>query len=192
MQHHQRLSMVGWCMLGWLSLPEEATKVNSICSLGNLINFSLTLLVGGGERLPPSSLIRPKKGGSALLSKQPSRCQLCSSGVMKSPPPPSPSGISSSTNLRQKKRRFSSGRSSIRQSRLTSGTVKSQWRLTKVAHIAALNWWNQWNIGSTAIHSLNMGGNTLPTSLGNSLLKIKKILKNTWPMKIHFYDAKSL
>jgi len=95
------------------------------------------------------------------------------------PPPPSPSGISSSTKLRQKKRRFSSGRSSIRQSRLTSGTVKSQWRLTKVAHIAAINWWNQWNIGSTAIHSFNMGGNTLPTSLGNSLLKIKKNIKKT-------------
>ena len=52
-----------------------------------------------------------------------------------------------------------------------SGMVKSWLRLTKFALIVAPNRWNQWNIGSTVVHWLNMGGNTLPTSFGNSLPK---------------------
>ena len=106
MQHHQWLSMVGWRALRWITSQEEATKLNSICSLGNLFKFSLTLLVGGGQRLSPSLLTWPKKGGSGSLSKQPSRSRFHTSGGLKFPPPPPPSGISSGTKLRHKKNGF--------------------------------------------------------------------------------------
>jgi hypothetical protein len=46
-----------------------------ICYLENLIILFSTLLVGGGQGSPPSSLTQPKKGGSGLLSKLPSRSQ---------------------------------------------------------------------------------------------------------------------
>ena len=76
---------------GWMvrvrvdSLTRGSNKSQLICSLGNLINFSLTLLVGDGQRSPLSSLTWPKAGGSGLLSKQPSRWKLCTSGVIKFP-----------------------------------------------------------------------------------------------------------
>ena len=171
MHHHQRLSLVGWHALGWIGLLDVTSKLNSTCSLGNLINFSLTLLVGGGQRSHPSSLTKPKKGGNGLLSKLLPINQFHTSGRMKFPPPPPKVEYHLAQSLGTKKQFYSSW-SFIRQLRLTSAEVKSWWRLTKVVPIAApkvvLSWWNWWSTISTAIPSLNTGGDTLPISFGNS------------------------
>ena len=152
-----------------------------------MINCSLTLLVGGGQRLLFSLLTRPKRGGNGSLSKWPLRSRFRISGGMKFPPSTSPKWNIIGTKLRHKKRLPFFGRSSIRQWWLMSGMEKSQWRLTKVALIVAHSRWNWWNIGSIVVHSLNKGGDMLPTSFGNSLPK-----EESWPTKIFFYDAMSL
>ena len=51
MQHLQQRLLGGWRRLGWTTLLEEVAKLNSIWFLENLINFSLTWLVGGGQSL---------------------------------------------------------------------------------------------------------------------------------------------
>ena len=43
MRHHQWPSQDEMCALGWIASLEEAVKPNSICSSGNLINYSLTM-----------------------------------------------------------------------------------------------------------------------------------------------------
>ena len=155
-------------MLGWIGLLEVATKLNSTCSLGNLNIFSLTLLIGGGQRSPLSLLTRPKKGGSGSLTKLSFRSHSRTSGGMKYPPLPPLRRISFGTNLRHRKRQPSSCQSSIRRSCLTSGAIKSRQRLTKFVPIAVLNRWNWWSTCSTVVPLLNMDGNTPPTSFGNS------------------------
>ena len=114
------------------------------------------LLVDGGQRSPPSSLTRPKKGGSGSLSKLASRSQYCTSGRTKIPPPPPPGGITFGTKPRHRKRRHSSGWLSIRQWQLMSGEIKSRWKSTKVAPIVAPSQWNQWSTCSTVVPLLNM------------------------------------
>ena len=49
--------------------------------------------------------------------------------------------------------------------------VKSRRRLTKVALMATNNMGSRLNIGSIVVHSLNKGGDMLPTSFGNSFPK---------------------
>ena len=39
----------------------------------------------------------------------------------------------------------------------------------------ALSWWSRWSMGSRAAHLLNNGGDTRPTSFGNSLPKNKNL-----------------
>jgi hypothetical protein len=72
-----------------------------------------------------------------------------------------------------------------------SGEVKSQWRLTKVAPIAAINRWSDWNIACTTIHLLDTSGDTLPTPFGNSLPKNKNKNKKSRPAIVIFDDAMS-
>jgi hypothetical protein len=62
MQHHQRLLLGGWSGLGWITLLEEATKLDSICFLEKFINYSLIQLIGGGQRLPFFLTYSAKKG----------------------------------------------------------------------------------------------------------------------------------
>ena len=49
MQHHRWPSWDGWGTLGWIALQKEAVKPNLICSLEDMINFSLILLISGGK-----------------------------------------------------------------------------------------------------------------------------------------------
>lgn len=51
------------------------------------------------------------------------------------------------------------------------GVGKSRRKLTKIAFIAAHNRWNQLNTSYLVVHLLNIGGNTLLISFGNSLPK---------------------
>jgi hypothetical protein len=55
-----------------------------------------------------------------------------------------------------------------------NGVAKSQRRLTKFAHIVIPDRWNPLNTCSTVVRWFNTGGNTLPTSFGNSL-QIRRI-----------------
>ena len=160
--------MGGWHLLRWITSQGETTKLGPICSLGNLFNFSLTLLVGGNQRLSPSSLTWPKKGGNGLLNNLPSRNQFHTSGIMKLPFRPPPSGISTGTKLRHKNRHLSSGQSSIRRLWFMNGGAKFWWGLIKVSLIAAFS---RWNIGSTVLHSLSTVCDTQLISFGNFLPK---------------------
>ena len=52
-----------------------------------------------------------------------------------------------------------------------SGAVKSWWISTKVPPVVALSQWNWWSTCYIVFHLLNMCGDTMSTSFGNSLPK---------------------
>ena len=63
-------ALLGWMLRVRVDWHAKTARSNSTCSLGNLINSSLTLLVGDGQRLLPSLLTLPRWGENRLLRKR--------------------------------------------------------------------------------------------------------------------------
>ena len=174
--HHHQQTFNGWMMSVRVdSLTRGSNKTQFNLFFGKLDQLFFDPARWWWPEVTPFFAYSAKEGRKWITKQMALKKSIPHKWRNEIPPPPPPSGISSGTKLRHKKRRLSSGRSSIRQWWLMSGVVKSRWRLTKVAPIVALSRWNQWNIGSTVVHWLNTGGDTLPTSFGNSLPKKKNL-----------------
>lgn len=95
----------------------------------------------------PLSPYSTKEGRIWSLSKRHSNNWFLTSGGMIFSRPFPLRGISFAQSKGTKRGCFFFGRLFIRLWQLMSGVGKSRWRLTKVAPVAARNWWNWWSIG---------------------------------------------
>lgn len=75
-----QLSQVGWHKLRWTNFHAAMLKPNSIYSLVNWINYSLTRQGGGGLRILLSWNIQPNLGCTGSLPKRPLRSQFMTNG----------------------------------------------------------------------------------------------------------------
>ena len=167
-------------MLGFDRLTKDSSKTQLNMLFGKLDQPFFYPARWWWPEITPFFASPPKKGGCGSISKLTSRRQSRTSGWTKFPPPPPPCGIRYGTKLTHKKRWHSSSWLSIMQCQLTSGAVKSWWRLAKAIPTVALSRWNHWSTSSTISPLLNKCGDMLPTSFGKSLPK-KGILARATP-----------